>query len=318
MKIIFFGSGKFAVSVLDAINRSGGASSRCDICLVVTQPDRKKGRHLSLGATPVKEYALNHKLNIFQPEDINSARSVEALQKYQADLFIVVSYGRILSKEALGLPKKLCVNIHASLLPKYRGAAPIQWALINGETKTGVTFIRMNEHMDEGDIFYKKELRVSPLDRVDTLDARLAMLASNNIGKVLISVENNSLRFIKQNKKHSTNAPRIKKQDGLICWDVPSKQVFDRFRGCFGWPGSYCYYNGKMLKVLDMEPTRNKVKGRPGEIIGIKSDSLEVACLVGSIMIKEVLPESHHRMPVKSFLAGHKAKIGDTFSSICI
>ncbi|MEK7849265.1 MAG: methionyl-tRNA formyltransferase [Candidatus Omnitrophota bacterium] len=308
MKIIFFGSGKFAVSILEAINRSS-------ICLVVTQPDRKKGRHLSLAATPVKEYAFNHLLNIFQPGDINSSCSVETLKKYGADVFIVVSYGRILSKEVLGLPKKLCANIHASLLPKYRGAAPIQWALINGETKTGVTFIRMSERMDEGDMFYKKELKIGPLDRVSTLEEKLATLASSNINKTLRSVENNKLRFIKQNKKDSSNAPRIKKQDGLIRWDCFSKQAYDRFRGCFGWPGSYTYCNRKLLKILDMEPTRNRTTGKPGEIIGIKNDSLEVACRVGSILIKEVLPESRHKMSVKSFLAGHKVKVGDTLEN---
>jgi len=327
MKIIFFGSGKFAVSVLEAIKCAGKASAAdavgtadkagANICLVVTQPDRKKGRHLSLAATPVKEYALNNRLNIFQPEDINSAEGVEALKKYQADVFIVVSYGRILSKEVLGLPKKLCVNIHASVLPKYRGAAPIQWALIHGETKTGVTFIRMNERMDEGDIFYKKTLKISALDRADTLEEKLALLASNNMGKVLRSIENNKLRFKKQNIKDISNAPRIKKQDGLIHWDSSSKQVYDRFRGCFGWPGSYCYCNGKLLKIVDMEPARNRTTGYPGEIIDIKMDSLEVACLVGSILIKEVLPESHHRMPVKSFLAGHHIKISDKLTSMC-
>ncbi|OIO35437.1 MAG: methionyl-tRNA formyltransferase [Candidatus Omnitrophica bacterium CG1_02_44_16] len=315
MKIIFFGSGKFAVSVLDAIKHSGAADR--DVCLVVTQPDRKKGRHLSLGATPVKEYTLSHRWDIFQPEDINSASSVKTLNKYRADVFIVVSYGRILSKKALSLPKELCVNIHASLLPKYRGAAPIQWALIYGEIKTGVSFIRMNERMDEGDILYKKEINIDPLDRADTLEEKLAALASSNIDKVLRSIENNKLRSIQQNDKDSSNAPRIKKQDGLIHWDASSKRVYDSFRGCFGWPGSYCYYNGKMLKIIDMEPTQNTTTGKPGEIVDIKMDSLEVACRVGSILIKEVLPESHHKMTVKSFLAGHQIKISDKLTSMC-
>ncbi len=310
MKIVFFGSGKFAVNILRAVHTSNHT-----VVHVVTQPDRKKGRHLHLAATPVKEYALGHGLDLFQPEDINNDQSSKILKGLEADIFIVVSYGRILSKEILSIPKKMSVNIHASLLPKYRGAAPIQWALVNGESKTGVTFIRMNEFMDRGDIILKKNIGIDKNDRFDTLEEKLSRLASTLTPRVIALIEKNRVRLRKQGAKGVSYAPRIKKQDGSIHWEVSSQDVFNRFRGCFGWPGTFTLFKGKILKVLDMDLGKGKGESSPGEIICVKVDSLEVACLCGSVVIKEVLPESHHRMSVKSFIAGHQVKTGDVLGA---
>ena len=310
MKIIFFGSGKFAITILEALHRADH-----EILLVVTQPDRKKGRHLHLSATPVKEYALNHRLKLYQPENVNLPQSLQVLKKEEADIFVVVSYGRILSQDILSLPHLMPVNIHASLLPKYRGAAPISHALINNEHKTGVTYIRMNERMDEGDILFQKATKIENNENLPELEHRLSQLAAEHINEVLEKIENKKIKAKKQDDKKATHAPMMKKNDGLIQWDRQAKDIFNHFRGCFGWPGSFTFYKGKMLKVLDMSLCAKGKKGKPGEIISAKDNHLEVACGDGAICIKEVLPESHRRMPVSSFLAGHHICAGELLGS---
>lgn len=306
MKIIFFGSGKFAVMTLGALHCAGH-----EIVLVVTQPDRKRGRHLHLSATPVKEYALDHRLKLFQPENVNLPKNLATLKKEDADVFIVVSYGRILSQDILSLPRLMPVNIHASLLPKYRGAAPINHALINNEHKTGVTYIRMNEHMDEGDILIQKAVKIEDNEKAPELEQRLSQCAAAHIHEVLEKIKNKKVKPKKQDGKKATPAPLMKKNDGLIQWDRRAKHILNRFRGCFGWPGSFTFRKGKMLKVLDMSVCATRRRGKPGEIISAKDNILEVACGNGTVCIKEVLPESHKRMPVSSFLAGHHVCVGE-------
>lgn len=306
MKIIFFGSGKFAVKILEATHNSGH-----DISLIVTQPDRKKGRHLEVQGTPVKEYAREHDLTVFQPDKVNTPESLVILKKEKADLFLVVSYGRILSEEILKIPKIMSVNIHASLLPKYRGAAPIAFALMKGEKRTGVTFIKMNERMDEGDIIFQKGIEIDSDDNIFTLEEKLSKLASTCVNGVLNTIEKGKAKLKKQSHKKATYAHLIKKQDGLIQWNSKPGGILNNFRATLGWPSSFTFFQGKMLKVLDMEARQYRHGSKPGEIISLKDEGLEVACRGGTILIKEVLPESHHKMPVKSFLAGHNVKIGD-------
>lgn len=306
MKIVFFGSGKFAVTILEALHRAGH-----EIALVVTQPDRKKGRHLHLSATPVKEYALDHRLKLYQPENINLPQNLTTLKKEKADVFVVVSYGRILSRDILSLPRLMPVNIHASLLPKYRGAAPINHALINNEHRTGVTYIRMNEHMDEGDILIQKAVKIEENEKAPELEQRLSQCAAAHIHEVLEKIENKKIRAKKQDGKKATPAPLMKKNDGLIQWDRRAKDILNHFRGCFGWPGSWTLCKGKILKVLELSVCAAGKRGKPGEIVSAKENILEVACGNGSVCIKEVLPESHRRMPVSSFLAGHHVSVGE-------
>ena len=305
MKIIFFGSGAFAVPILEAIVKKSHS-----LLLVVTQPDRSKGRHLHLSQTPIKTWAQSNGLKIFQPMDINALSSLELLKKENADVYMVASYGQILSADILALPK-ICVNAHASLLPKYRGAAPVAYALINGERATGVTFIKMNEKMDQGDIIFKKSISIQKSDNAQKLQGRLSYLAASTAGHVLSKIEKNKFKLLKQNEKEATYAPMIKKKDGFIHWETTSKEIYNRFLGCFGWPGSLTYYKGKLLKIFSLGLGRRKSKGCFGEIIFADGDTLEVACKKGTIVIREVLLESHKRMDVKSFLAGHEVKVGD-------
>lgn len=311
MKIIFFGSGLFAVESLKVL-----ISSAQDVVLVITRPDVKQGRHLLMKGTPVKEYALLEGLQIFQPNDINDEKSQQILKNLQADVFIVVSYGRILRKSILDLAEKMAVNIHASLLPKYRGASPVNQALINGDFKTGITFIRMNERMDEGDIIFQEEINIEQTDNAVLLEAKLSRVAARSLNSVLRAIEENKISFKRQDEKLAKYAAILKKEDGLICWNKCAKDVMNHHRGYFGWPGSFTYFRGNILKILSLECGNQEGRNvLPGEIISIAPDYIEVACSCGTVLIKEVVPQAHKKMSVKSFLAGHKVLIGDIFGS---
>jgi methionyl-tRNA formyltransferase len=311
MKIIFFGSGKFAVKVLDALKKGGH-----DIPLVVTRPDRKKGRHLHLASTPVKDFALSKRLGLFQPEDINAKESVDRLQQERAELFLVVSYGRILSQKVLDIPSFGPVHIHASLLPKYRGAAPMNYALMHGDKKTGVTFMKMSAKMDTGDILFQKPVRIDRRDTLPSLEDRLARAAAHYINPVLRRIGQRRLRSKKQDDRRVTYAPLIKKADGLIDWHQGASRIWNRYRGCSGWPGSYTFWHGRLLKITEM--TIGSVwgrRGQPGAIVRFDKKTLEVATGRGTIVILEVIPEAHKRMTIQSFLAGHPVKAGDVFKN---
>lgn len=309
MKIIFFGSGLFAVESLKILLSAG-----YDIKLVVTQPDARQGRHMLVKGTPVKNYALSQNLQIFQPDNINENENRKVIEAQDADIFIVVSYGRILDKAVLHLAKKMAINIHASLLPRYRGASPINQALMNGDVKTGITFIRMNEFMDEGDIILQKELHIDKTDNAVTLEEKLSRMAAVLLLDVLSLLKKGGIHFIRQDPALATYAPLLKKRDGLILWNKKAQDVINAFRACFGWPGSYAYFHGSVLKITQIEMGRQNIAvAKPGEVIALGADFIEVACLSGSVYIKEVLPQSHKRMPVRSFLAGHKIKIGELF-----
>lgn len=308
LKIVFFGSGAFAVEVLKSIDRG-----LFDISLVVTKPDRAKGRHLISAPTPVKSYAQQEGLPLFQPEDINSADSAAFLKKIPYDIFLVVSYGRILSKPVLEIPRIASINIHSSLLPKYRGAAPVNRALINGEKKTGITFMKMNPLMDEGDIIFQKAVDIEEHELVADLEKRLSRIAADSVNSVLDLAGKNQLEAKKQDKNKATYAPLMRKQDGIIDWGMSAAEVYNSFRGCHGWPGSYTYYKSRLLKITGMKIGIKE--SSPGftaaTVLKASDNELEVACGKGSIVITEVLPESHRKMPVSSFLAGHRIKPGE-------
>lgn len=306
MKILFFGSGAFAVRPLEAILKAGHKVS-----LVITQPDRRKGRHLFLRPTPVKEFAISNDLELFQPQDINNPESFDMLTKQQADVYVVVSYGSILNADILNSAKSLCLNIHASLLPKYRGASPINRALMNGEKYTGVTFIKMNKKMDAGDIITSDKINIADDDNFLTLHDKLSELSFRMLPLVLDSVSSGNISLRAQNEKEATYAPAMKKIEGLINWNSDPKMLYNHFRGCYGWPGSFTYFRSNMLKITDLNPVESKYTGRPGEIVSVNEDSIEVSCLNGCIRVKEVLPASHKKISAKDFIAGYQPKIGE-------
>lgn len=304
LRIIFFGSGEFGIPLLNAL-----AIADLQPLLVVTQPDHKKGRHLRLSQTPIKDAAIKHQIDIFQPENLKDEQVSQKLASFNADFFVVVSYGKILPQILLQMPKIMCLNIHASLLPKHRGASPIRYALIKGDKTTGVTFMKMNEHMDQGDILFRFPLRIQKSDDARSLEERLSKLAAGQIARVLIQCAGRC-RAIKQKNSCATYAPLIKKKDGCIDWNLSSEEIHRRFRAFAGWPGSFTHCRGQQLKILQMDHSLRLHRSEPGTILRISQEEIEIAAGKGTILFKRVLPEAHRAMSISSFLNGHPLKIG--------
>ena len=309
MKVVFFGSSSFAVPVLDGLARAG------DVVLSVTQPDRQKGRALKVAPTAVKLKAEELRIETFQPAKVNSKESVEFLKKFNADLFIVVSFGQIMSKEVLSLPKLYCLNIHASLLPKYRGAAPINWAIANGEKETGVTIMRMNEKMDEGDIALKEALSINPQDDAISLTEKLSAKGAELIIKAIKLINDGKIEFIAQDSGEATYAPKLKKEDGLIDWADSADKIYNRIRAFTPWPGCFTHLDKKVLKILKAVPVHLSgepdgspdrwTKGAPGTVLKADKSGILVKTGKGALEIKELQIESKRRMAAEEFIAGH-------------
>ncbi|MCU0652301.1 MAG: methionyl-tRNA formyltransferase [Candidatus Omnitrophica bacterium] len=310
MKIVFFGSDEFAVPSLKFLKSSGN-----EIACVVTQPDRKKGRHLHLEGTPVKNTALELSLEIFQPQDINSVAAIKVLKGFKPDLFVVIAYGQILSSEILTIPKILALNIHASLLPKYRGAAPINWVIIRGEKVTGVTAMKIKREMDAGEIILQEKSEIDPADNAVTLAGKLSLLGSVLLIKSIKAVNNAKYKLVPQEEKAASLAPKMKKNDGLINWNDSAQEINNLIRGCYDWPGAFTYYKGKLLKIfkanvfLPLEPEGNKKI--PGEIIRVLKDDLVISTGKGDLVVEELQVEGKRRMQIEEFIAGHKIAPGE-------
>nr|MBU1327807.1 methionyl-tRNA formyltransferase [Candidatus Omnitrophota bacterium] len=302
LKIIFFGSSNFAVPILEALAKNE------NIVLVITQPDRQKGRSLKIAPTAVKSKAGELRIETFQPVRVNSKESIEFLKKFNADLFIVASFGQILSKLVLSLPKLYCLNIHASLLPKYRGAAPINWAIANGEKETGVTIMRMNEKMDEGDVVLKEILPVSEQDNAVTLSEKLSIKGANILLDTIRLIRNNEVEFIAQDHSKATYAPKLKKEDGLINWANSADEICNRIRAFTPWPGCFISLDKKILKIWKAGPITDLIdkKSMPGTILGVSKNGILVKTGKGALKIEELQLESSRRMTAKEFIAGHK------------
>jgi len=305
MKIIFFGSSHFALSSLKALIAAG-----LDISCVVTQPDKHKGRGMYIGATAIKQFAIDSGLSVFQPVSVNAPQSVENLKKLKPDLFVVVSYGQILSQRILDLPQKMVINAHASLLPKYRGAAPINWAIINGERLTGVTIIKVVRRMDAGPIISQKMLEIYDNDNAVTLEDRLSCLAARLLIDSLRKISENKFDLCPQDETLASYAPKLKKSDGLIDFTKPAIAIRDLIRGCAGWPGAYCYYNGKMLKLYKAKALNEapSISSVAGQIVEISKDSIKIATGSGLLQVEELQLEGKRRMQVREFIAGHKVQ----------
>lgn len=306
MKVVFFGSSEFAVPSLENL-----AKSKNEVVCVVTQPDRKKGRHLLFSATAVKTTATKLRLKVLQPERIDSY-FLEDIKRFKADIFVVISYGLILPKRLLDIPKKMSINIHASLLPKYRGAAPINWAIIKGEQKTGVTIIKMNERMDEGEIISEKEIIIGITDTVETLKNKLAVLGAGLLQKTIEDIKKDNIKLTKQDSRKATLAPKLKKNDGIIDWSKTAGEIHNQIRGTIPWPGGLTHWQGKLLKIWKSQVSSSQ-KGdfKPGEIIEVSKDAILVATGKDLIKIETLQLESSKRMDVSQFICGRNIKKGD-------
>ena len=271
MKIVFMGTPDFAVGALEALVEAGH-----EVVLVVTQPDKPKGRGKEMQQTPVKECALKHNIEVFQPVKIKTPEAVEVLKGYGADLFVVAAFGQILSKEILEMPKYGCVNIHASLLPKYRGAAPIQWAILEGEKETGVTIMQMNEGLDTGDMLTKVIVPIENTDTGESLFDKLAEAGAKLLIETIPQIEAGEITPQPQDDSLSTYAKMIKKDMGLIDWKKEAVVLERLVRGMNSWPSAYTHFNGKTLKIWESEVETGDSDMVPGSVVEVTKNSIKV------------------------------------------
>ncbi len=311
MKIVFMGTPDFAVGALEALIEEG-----YEITAVVTQPDKAKGRSKELQFPPVKECAIRHGIPVMQPRRIKTPEAIEELKQYEADVFVVAAFGQILSKEILDMPKFGCLNIHASLLPKYRGASPIQYAIIDGEKETGVTIQQMNEGIDTGDILYKKKIQIADDDTFETLHDKLLVLGGEAITEALPLLESGQIIPEKQKEEESSHVTLIEKSMGQIDFSKDAIVIDCLIRGMNPWPSAYTSYKGKQLKIWKAVPVENENavgEGKPGEIVAVSKDYVEVATGKGNLQIFELQLEGKKRMSTHDFLLGVKIQTGEIF-----
>jgi len=307
MKLVFCGTPQFAVPTLEALFVSGH-----EIPLVVTQPDRPQGRGLELAISPVKHTAQRHSLPIEQPEKIkNNADFRALLEKTQPDAIIVVGYGRIVPPWMLALPKHGNINLHGSLLPKYRGAAPIQWAIAEGEKVSGVTSMRLNEGLDTGDILLQRELAIAPDDTAITYGQRLSMIGAELMVETLRKLENGKLKPQPQDHSRASLAPILKKEDGQADFKSSAQRIYNRLRGFQPWPGSYTILKGKKLGITSASVHSYSGTQVPGELL-VDRDQLFVVCGENSaLQLLEVQPEGKRRMRSADFIRGYRPQTAD-------
>ena len=305
MKIVFMGTPDFASCALEALIAAGH-----EITAVFTQPDKPKGRGKEVQMTPVKMVALQHDIPCYQPRRIKEAEEVARLKDIPADIFVVAAFGQILSQEILDIPKYGCVNIHASLLPKYRGAAPIQWAVIDGEEKTGVTIQQMEAGVDTGDILYTKEYVLDAKETGASLFDKLMVLGAEAIVEVLPLIEAGKITPVAQNHAEATHAAKLTKQLGEMDFTKSAVALERLIRGLNSWPSAYTIFRGKQLKIWEAEVV-NDVSGEPGMIVATDKQSFTVATAEGGLKILELQMEGKKRMACKDFLLGYPVSEGE-------
>lgn len=304
MKIVFMGTPDFAAMALEKLVSAGH-----EITLVVTQPDKEKGRGKQVQKSDVKLVAEKYDIPVFQPVKIKTDESVEILRGYEADIFVVAAFGQILSKEILDMPKYGCVNIHASLLPRLRGAAPIQWSIIDGDEKTGVTIQQMDVGLDTGDILAVKEVEIASDETGGSLFDKLAIAGADLIVETLPLIEEGKITPVPQDESLSTYAKKLSKDMGLIDWNMPAVAIERLIRGCSPWPSSYSNIGGKSLKIWKAAVT--DTKATPGEVSEVTKESITIGCGEGSLVVEELQLEGKKRMSVHDFLLGYHINVGD-------
>jgi len=272
---------------------------------VVTQPDKPVGRSSKLIFPPVKEVALENNITVYQPEKVKNNEFIDLLKGIEPDLIVVVAFGQILPKSILDIPKLGCINVHGSILPKYRGAAPIQWAIINGEKITGVTTMYMDVGMDTGDMILKKEIKILKDDTSEVLFKKVSNIGAEALIETIKLIEKGNVLRIPQDNSSATYAPMLKKESGIIDWTKSANEIVNFIRGTYPWPGSYSYYNGNRMKIFNIEYENSNFDAKIGQIVEVTKDSIIVQCGKGSVLIKEIQFDGSKRMTVKDYLIGH-------------
>jgi methionyl-tRNA formyltransferase len=308
MNIIFMGTPEFALPTLKKIHNSSHS-----ILSVITQPDRPKGRGQKQVDSPIKKFALENNLPVLQPATVNTQEFIASLLKNRPDYIIVVAFGQILSEALLKVPKQFCINLHSSLLPKYRGAAPINRAILNGDTRSGVTTMIMDKGMDTGDILLVDETPIEQNDDAQSLHDKLSEQGGELVIETLSRLQKNDLLPTSQNSDLASYAPKLKKEESLIDWGMDAENIFNKIRGLSPWPGTHTLYNGKRLAILKGEIVPGESADRPGHVARITDSGIEVGTGKNRLKITELKLEGKKAMPVKSFLSGYKINHDDIF-----
>lgn len=299
LRIIFMGTPDFGLPSLQAL-----ADGPDDVVAVVTQPDRRKGRGKKLTPPPVKLLAEALGIPVLQPTKIRTEEFRNGLLSYQPDLIVVTAYGRILPPSLLDLTPMGCINVHGSLLPLHRGAAPIQWSVIKGDKDVGVTIIRMDEGMDTGDMLLQASITSAPDETAGTLFDKMAQLGSETLLRAIKGLKDGTIAAAQQDHDQATEAPMLKKSDGLIDWSKNGEDLECLIRGLDPWPSAFCIYKGKRLRLFRPEVIYKESDAQPGILLQADKRGLLVACGENSLLIKEVQPEGKKRMTVEAFLCG--------------
>lgn len=301
------GTPEFAVPSLEALLKS-----KDHVVGIVTQPDRPKGRGQQLVPSPVKLLAQRAGIPFLQPVKMKAPEFLNALVAWEADLIAVTAFGRILPPAILEMPPKGCLNVHGSLLPKYRGAGPIQWAIINGETETGITTMLMDEGMDTGAMLLQERMPIAPDDTAGTLSIRLAELGGRLLVETIAQLKAGRLTPRAQDHTQATMAPLLKKEDGLIDWAMPAVSLSCRIRGLTPWPGAYTFLNRDRWTIWRATALQESSTALPGTIMALSKESILVATGAGLLAVQELQPANSRRMTAAQFLTGHPLSIGMT------
>lgn len=307
MNIVFMGTPDFAVPTLEGLIKAGH-----NISLVVTQTDKKQGRGKKVLAPPVKIKAIEHGIEVFQPFNVNSDESVNKIVNSKPDIIIVIAYGQILKEKILNLPHYGCINVHASLLPKYRGAAPINWAIINGEKKTGITIMYMEKGLDTGDMILKKEIDIKEDDTAGVLHDKLMVMGSETLLEAIDEISKGTNSITPQENEKSTYAPLMDKKLGHINWNEEATTIKNLIRGVTPWPGAYFIYKDQKVKIFDVEVIESSDCSNPGTVINVDGTGILVNTKNNCILIKEIQFPSKKRVKVREFLKGNDFKVGTT------
>lgn len=305
MRIVFMGTPEFAVPSLEALLKSDDP-----VVGIVTQPDRPKGRGQRLSSSPVKIIAQREQLPLLQPTKMKDAAFMAELSSWRPDVIAVAAFGRILPPAILSLPPRGCINVHGSLLPKYRGAGPIQWAIINGETETGITTMLMDEGMDTGAILLQEKIAIGREETAGSLSSRLADVGGRLLVETLAQLKAGTLTPRPQNHNLASLAPLLKKEDGVIDWSLSATMIANRIRGLTPWPGAYTFLQADRWMIYRAAAMDEAATLAPGHITAVTRDAIHVATGKGVLAIRELQPANGRRMPAAQYLAGHPLQIG--------
>lgn len=307
MKIVFMGTPEFAIPSLDMLVKEG-----YDVVAVVTQPDKPKGRGNKMCPPPVKEYAMEHGIEVLQPDKVKTEEFTEKIREINPDLMITAAYGKILPKSVLDIPKYGCINVHGSLLPKYRGAAPIQWSIINGDKVTGITTMYTDVGMDTGDMLLKGEIEITEDMTASELHDKLSVLGAEVLKETLKKLKDGTLERIPQTDSEATYAAMMTKELGCIDWTKSAKEIHNLVRGTNPWPGSYTFYCGNKMKVwVTSVMSEDEHNLKPGTILKVSKDGMVVACGKGKLNIKDIQFDNSRRMSIEEYICGHKINEGE-------